>query len=74
MSVITNMHDMTLADANLVLAGIAYDEGWTVPELLAACAPLTAHHRSRVQTALRVTAAAKQQQATMLIMKGDLPR
>lgn len=53
-----NDNEMTLTEANALLAGIGYREHWTVPELIEATAHLAQDDRSRISAALRVTATA----------------
>lgn len=61
-----SLHPMTLDEAKATLAAINYREDWSVPELIEACADLAEAERKRVSIALRVTAAAYQQEATAL--------
>lgn len=61
-----SLHPMSLDQAKATLAAINYREDWSVPELIDACSHLGDDECHRVQTALRITAAAYQQEATAL--------
>ena len=63
---VTNIHPMTLAEAQALLGSIGYRTDWTTKQLIAAVSTMPDDDALMVSDALRITAAAYQQEATEL--------
>lgn len=69
---VANLHPMTLAEAQALLASIDYDPNWTIEQLRAAADALPSDVVEWLPVALMISAAAAQAEANAL--KAELDR
>lgn len=63
---VTNLHAMTIVEANDLLDSIGYRSTWTMEEMRSGADRLPTDVRQRLPEALHITAAAAQTEATAL--------
>lgn len=62
--------EMSLADAQALVATIGYDPNWSTAELLGACEHMSPAQKSRMGLALRTIATAERQEAAEIEAEG----
>ncbi|MFC3786699.1 hypothetical protein GGR90_002753 [Sphingopyxis italica] len=68
---VSNIHPMTLAEAQAVLDRVGYQTEWTVAELIAARREMPPEDANQMVAALRIVATAELHEAGSLEAEGD---